>query len=865
MTDYYRCSSSRAAFPGEGEMVRAVNEKDWSQTLLGPQAQWPDAIRSAVTLCLNSRFQVSVLAGPELVYIYNDATTPIFGNKHPWALGRRVQDVWPEAWETLEPLLMGVLRTGQSCRHDDLLMVLNRSGFAEECYFTFSYSPIFAADGATAGVFVATIETTARVLSERRESWLGDLASRLARQDGSQGALDVARSVLAANPYDLPLAALYLVDGCCACQVFCSGLHAGGAHFPPDVAWGGPDQEGPLAQALAPLALLGEPALFDAALVLDQKDRCGIWPEQPRQVMAVPLTLGGQRKPRGFLMVALNPRVAFDKNYRRFIHTMAGLVSTAVASADAIDAEQRRIKAQAELEQSRSAFSALRAEVAVIRDDLAQVIEGTNDAFVSCDRQLRIRSLNAAAAAVFGDSIENLVGKHWFEAGPFLVGTSVGDAVLESAATGRATRTEYYYAAHERWYDVRVLPAPYGSVMFATDITERKLAEQAMREANLNLERRVEQRTSELRDANQLVAAVFDRAPNGIAITSAEGAFVRANPAYLSMLGYAKGALVGRNLVELVEPMDYVTAAPWLARLLSGAPGSYEAEMRFIRQDGKAIWVLSFASAIELGPGRPRYLVHIAKDITRRRVAEAERRAAQDELKILYRRLETVREAERTSLAREVHDQLGQTLSAAKIDLRLLEDAVNDPQQALDPAGIARELRSAAGTLDRALQVVRHIATELRAPELDGQGLYAALEWHARDFEQRTRIRTRLAIGAGLPRPARPAAEALLRIFQEALTNVLRHAHAGEVHATIEARGARLLLRVRDDGVGIERDLASLEGSLGIIGMRERAVLVQGSLRVGPLKGGGTLVSALVPVDGGAVVALPGHVNKEHA
>jgi signal transduction histidine kinase len=287
--------------------------------------------------------------------------------------------------------------------------------------------------------------------------------------------------------------------------------------------------------------------------------------------------------------------------------------------------------------------------------------------------------------------------------------------------------------------------------------------------------------------------------------------------------------------------------------------------MRFTRQDGKVIWMHSFASAIEGGPGRPRYLVHIAKDITRRRLAEAERRAAQDELKILYRRLETVREAERTSLAREVHDQLGQTLSAAKIDLRLLEDAVNDPQRALDRAGMARELRSAAGTLDRALQVVRHIATELRAPELDGQGLYAALEWHARDFEQRTRIRTHLAMGAGLPRPARPAAEALLRIFQEALTNVLRHAHAGEVHATIERRGARLLLRVRDDGVGIERDLVALECSLGITGMRERAALVQGSLLVGPLKGGGTLVSALVPVDGGAVVALPGHVNKEHA
>ncbi|MGZ5201888.1 MAG: sensor histidine kinase, partial [Telluria sp.] len=206
----------------------------------------------------------------------------------------------------------------------------------------------------------------------------------------------------------------------------------------------------------------------------------------------------------------------------------------------------------------------------------------------------------------------------------------------------------------------------------------------------------------------------------------------------------------------------------------------------------------------------------------------------------------------------EVHDQLGQTLSAAKIDLRLLEDAMRVMRPAPDPADIALELRSASGTLDRALQIVRHIATELRAPALDGQGLYAALEWHARDFQQRTRILTRIELGAGLPRPVHGVAEALLRIFQEALTNVLRHAHAREVQATLEQRGTRLLLRVRDNGVGIARQRCAGDPSLGLTGMRERAVLVQGRLLVGPLRSGGTLVSALVPIDGGAAATVAG-------
>jgi signal transduction histidine kinase len=216
---------------------------------------------------------------------------------------------------------------------------------------------------------------------------------------------------------------------------------------------------------------------------------------------------------------------------------------------------------------------------------------------------------------------------------------------------------------------------------------------------------------------------------------------------------------------------------------------------------------------------------------------------------------------ERTALAREVHDQLGQTLSAAKIDLRLLEDVILTRWPELQPEEVARELHGANGMLDRALQIVRQIATELRAPELD-QGLYAALEWHARDFEQRTRIRTSIELGAGLPQPDRAAAEALLRIFQEALTNVLRHAHAREVRMTLERRGERLLLRVRDDGVGIVRGKPVRTGALGITGMRERATLAQGRLLVGPLKPRGTLVSALVRISTGSPAQAWGRADR---
>ena len=242
---------------------------------------------------------------------------------------------------------------------------------------------------------------------------------------------------------------------------------------------------------------------------------------------------------------------------------------------------------------------------------------------------------------------------------------------------------------------------------------------------------------------------------------------------------------------------------------------------------------------------------------------EAVRLADQEELKMLYQRLQAVREAERSALAREVHDQLGQTLSAAKIDLKLLQaearasmDQPGRAGTALAPQRIVDELQTACDTLDRAVEEVRDIAKELRAPELDVQGLYAAIEWHCRDFEKRTRIGVQVALAAGLETPPRPMSEALLRIVQEALTNVLRHASARQVWVSIDVRGAGLLLRVRDDGVGIGagkgKDARSWReasrGSLGITGMRERAMLAGGRLAVRALCPRGTLVSALLPL-----------------
>ncbi|HWZ47886.1 MAG TPA: ATP-binding protein [Herbaspirillum sp.] len=235
-------------------------------------------------------------------------------------------------------------------------------------------------------------------------------------------------------------------------------------------------------------------------------------------------------------------------------------------------------------------------------------------------------------------------------------------------------------------------------------------------------------------------------------------------------------------------------------------------------------------------------------NITDRKCAEQAILSSQTELRILYDRLQTIREEERVALAREVHDQLGQILSAAKIDIKLLEDDIRPVDAPLSRRKISKELRSARLSIEKAIQSVREIAADLRSPELEAHGLFATLKWHTRDFERRTRIKCSIDIPDTVSEPSGLIAIVLFRIFQEATTNILRHAKAGKVWISLDRRGAMILLRVRDNGIGIGPALARSHHSMGIKGMRERVTIVKGRLLVSALRPQGTLISVRIPI-----------------
>jgi PAS domain S-box-containing protein len=345
-----RASDDRAPWlPEEGEMGQLIRRFDWSDTTLGPIGQWPQALRTSVSICLQSRFPLFVQWGPELVLIYNDAYTPILGAKHP-ALGQPMRVVWSDIWDVIGPMLGSVVATGRATWMDDQLLVLNRYGYREDAYFIYSYSPIRGDLGTIEGIFTAVVETTDRVVGGRRWRTLRDLASRALEQTrNADAACRAAAATLAENASDVPFALIYLLDADrrhvrLVAQANATAGVSSASEIPTD------DPDSPVAAA----------ARTGAAAVLDVSRWPGVRLEGgndvPREMVILPIAAPGQALPTALLVAGINPRRPMDDAYHNFFRTAATHVATALAHARAYEEERRRAEALAEIDRVKTTF-----------------------------------------------------------------------------------------------------------------------------------------------------------------------------------------------------------------------------------------------------------------------------------------------------------------------------------------------------------------------------------------------------------------------------------------------------------------------------------------------------------------------------
>ena len=339
---------------GGGEMGKVIRSMDWSHSPLGPIESWPQSLRTTVSLCLASNFPISLAWGPNHIQIYNDGYWPICGAKHPDSMGQDFSECWASAWPVIGDAFKRALG-GETSYLENQRMFLDRNGYLEETFFTFSFSPIRDESGGVGGLFHPVTETTSRMLAERRTRTLRDIADRTGKAQTVEETFTLAAQTLADADLDLPFVLFYLLN-----ESESGARLIAQTGLPPDTP-------------ASPLILdldAGTSSQWELGGVIqgnrtEQVDdlearfgplHCGPYPEMPKSALALPITLPGHTSPIGILIAGTSSRLPKDDAYLAFYDLVAAGVTTSAANASARQEERKRAEALAEIDRAKTTF-----------------------------------------------------------------------------------------------------------------------------------------------------------------------------------------------------------------------------------------------------------------------------------------------------------------------------------------------------------------------------------------------------------------------------------------------------------------------------------------------------------------------------
>jgi len=484
-------------------------------------------------------------------------------------------------------------------------------------------------------------------------------------------------------------------------------------------------------------------------------------------------------------------------------------------------------------------------------------------------RSFKIVDVNPAAASLTGATLEDLRGKTLGDF-PNLLKTQLPGSCLEALRAQEPRHLGEITYGDERIregiYTVQVFPLSHDflGVVFE-NVTDQKRSERALRES--------EERFRLLVQGVQEYG-IFQLDPSGNVISWNAGA--------ARLMGYRAEEIIGKHFSVFYPQEDVQGGKPEHNLAEAIRAGQAEEEGWRIRKDGSPFWANVLLTALRDAQGNLRGFAKLTRDMTERREREealqrakellelrveqraavltrvneelrveiAERRRTEeqfretlDQLRALAARLQSVREEERASIAREIHDELGQACTAIKMDLALIGRKITKRQTQL-----RTKIESSMGLVDEMIVTLRRIASDLRPRTLDDLGLAAALEWQGQEFEKRTGIKCLLVLPQEPLNLDPERSTAIFRIFQESLTNVTRHSKATSVEAHLEIDEDQLVFRIHDNGRGFVPEEAKAKKSLGLVGMQERALLLKGEVTIEGIPGSGTTLILRIPL-----------------
>lgn len=454
------------------------------------------------------------------------------------------------------------------------------------------------------------------------------------------------------------------------------------------------------------------------------------------------------------------------------------------------------------------------------------LIEQASDYIMITDENINLIDVNSSLCNTFGYTREELIGK----SGVVLIDPEQlqKDPIkFDLLREGQSIVRERSLKCKDGTLidvEINAKRLPDGRILaIARNITDRKQAQEA------------------LTQSENYLRAIVQAEPECVKILGENMELKDMNPAGLAMIeADSLEQVKGKSVLGIIKKEYQQRFIRLTQNVLKGNKGTLEFEI--IGLKGTHRWLETHAVPLKDPEGKIVSLLGVTRDITERKKAEEQLQASYKQIRQLTEYIQNIAEEERAHIAREIHDELGQQLTVLKMDASWLNKKLATADE-----NIRQKLTDLLELLDGTVRTVRKISSQLRPSLLDDMGLVAAMEWHLKEFERRTAVKTKFIFSGQeflLPDTIKTA---LFRIFQESLTNVARHSDAKNVEVNLQQQNGKIILSIKDDGKGFEKDNALNKKTLGILGMQERSFMMGGIYEVNSKPGEGTLVVVSVP------------------